>query len=137
MFIEKLWEQYPEVMEKQIKKICGINESKGDTFGFIGADKGVLKFAKYGTSSFEVFVEDFDIKLSFFGSKPVCIPNSEEWRVFMTKVYGNNYVHKYISARKTELKNYVNKFEEETNRNIEDLSEVLKSNNTSNINIIK
>lgn len=133
MFIEELWRKNPEKVTQAVKNICKVNEERGDRFFAWGIEDRVLRFSKYGTSSFEVYVEDFDIKLSFFCKEPVKSPLGDEWRKFMTSVFGNRYIQNYLATRNAELKRYAHDFKKETNQNAEKLVEYLEENNTNNI----
>lgn len=130
MFIEDLWAKNHGLLEREVKRVCRVDETKGDKFSFVSFENGVLRFSKYGTSSFEIFVDDFDIKLSFYGGKPISIPTSKEWKEFMTTMFEERYINRYVATREAELKNYVKAFKTETEQTSKDLTEVLETNTT-------
>ena len=117
MFIEKLWAKNPDKVRAVAKKICRINESNGDTFGFRAMDdKGNLEFVKFGDVSFVARFSDFDVELAFNNSFAKMPALSLEWMQFMKEVFGDKYLYHYIAHRNKEIDDYNKKFSQQTNK---------------------
>ena len=98
MFIEKLWEEKPELVINAVKKVWDIREERGDSLKFVQEGNGALRFEKYGHCSFGIVLTDFEV----YG----CKPNSRyniEWMKFMHKVFGDKYLYHYIAYRNNKL----------------------------------
>ena len=110
MFIEKLWEEKPELVIKAVKKVWDIREERGDSLKFVQEGNGELRFEKYGHCSFGIVLTDFEV----YG----CKPNSRyniEWMKFMHKVFGDKYLYHYIAYRNNKLDKYMAEYEEQYN----------------------
>ena len=110
MFVEKLWEEKPELVLKAIKKIASVDEELVKDLSFKGVDeKGALIFGVGNIYGFcTIYVKDF----SFQGNasrdwgglvQTRMIGENVEWMKFMYKVFGEEYIEKYITLRNHEL----------------------------------
>ena len=122
MYIEKLWEEKPELVLKAIKKIANIDEDVAKELSFKGVnEKGNLKFGAGNINGYcTIFVNDF----RFEGEKYVdwggasstrMISESIEWMKFMYKVFGDKYAMQYISKRNQQLDKFMADYEEKYN----------------------
>lgn len=129
MFIEKLWEEQPELVIKAVKKIFDIRESRGDSLEFIQVGNGALRFEKYGHCSFGIVLTDFEV----YGQR-VNSGYNIEWMKFMKSVFGVKYLHHYRSYRNKKLDDYLieyeSEFNAETNRVLAELSKNKTAENT-------
>lgn len=119
MFIEDLWEKFPEQTEDMIKKICGVKEELGDELYFDELVNGVLKFTKYGKVNTFIQVRDFDIRTTYSGKDYANSPLSIEWMKFMKSVYGKKYLYHYIAHRNEQLDKFMARYEAEYNNQTE------------------
>ena len=122
MFIERLWEENPELLIKAIKKICNIDEDLAKAISFDGVDKnGNLKFsAQYSVDYCKVYLNDFYIQGEEYEERGLTrhtrmIFDSSNWMKFMYNVYGDKYAMQYISKRNQKLDKFMADYEEKYN----------------------
>lgn len=114
MFVEKLWEEQPDLVVKAIKKVWDIREERGDTLEFIKIREGEIIFQKHARYSYyehSIIIRDFEV----YANK---VNNSYEpkWVKFMYKVYGDKYAIQYISHRNKQLDKFMAEYEEKYNK---------------------
>ena len=113
MFIEKLWEENPELVIKAVKNVWDIKENRGDTLEFIGINNSELRFQKYSRYSYyshSIIIRDFEVYDDKVNSN--C---NIDWMKFMYNQFGDMYVYQYIGHRNCELDRFMAKYEEEFN----------------------
>lgn len=111
MFIEKLWEEKPELVIKAVKKIFDVREERGDSLKFIQLSNGALRFEKHGHCSFGIVLTDFEI----YGQR-VNNGYNIKWTQFMYNVYGDKYAMQYISYRNQQLDKFMTEYEDNYNK---------------------
>ncbi len=120
MFIEKLWEENPELVIKAVKKIFDVREEKGDRLEFVEAGNGALRFKKYGHCSFGIVLTDFEV----YGQN-INSGYNVKWMKFIYNEFGDVYIYQYIAYRNSKLDKfmaeYENKFNDETVKTINQL----------------
>ena len=114
MYIEKLWEEQPELVTKALKLILNVNEKAGDRITFSGMKNGVLTCAKYGEQFCEIVVSDYGIEVEFMNRYLKSEKLSKKWFKFMHSVFGDGYVYNYIERRNEGLDKIVNQHQKET-----------------------
>lgn len=114
-FVEQLWEKNPELVEKQVKNICRVNEMYGDEFYFNKASNGVLKFEVRGRAVRNIYVGDFAIRTTYSDADYENSPLSSQWRSFMYGIYDKPYAMQYISKRNQQLDKFMADYEEKYN----------------------
>lgn len=136
MFIEKLWEENPKLVSKEIKRIFSIIEETDDNFYFFEFDKGHIVFIKLGEVTTRISVGDFDIRTSYSGDNYAQSSFSIEWMKFMKNMFGDKYLSEFIDYRNRQLDLYMAKYEKQyTNQTKEVLAKlgVEKYKNTQTI----
>lgn len=115
MYIEKLWEQNPKMVERAVKSIFNLREDWGDSLEFKKIEDNVLIFFKDGRSRENIYLSDFWI--STVRSIPYKADNelALKWVKFMYNVYGDKYALQYISYRNQELDKFMAEYEENYN----------------------
>ncbi|MBQ3502314.1 MAG: hypothetical protein IJA72_01450 [Clostridia bacterium] len=115
MFIEKLWEEKPELVVKEVKKIFGVNKEKGDRLKFKKLENGVLTFVKYGHDGFNVYVNDFSV--STINAIPYKLETKQvkDWMSFMFDEFGDEYIYEFLSHRNNQLDKFKAEFESNFN----------------------
>ncbi len=116
MFIEDLWEKYPEQTINAIKKIWDIREYRGDSLKFVGISNGALIFEKYGHHSFSIIISDFQVY--------DCRPNSKyniEWIKFMKSVFGEKYLYHFIAYRNKKLDKFIEEYKNDYNNDTKEI----------------
>ncbi|MBO5910557.1 MAG: hypothetical protein J6Q15_03515 [Clostridia bacterium] len=111
MFIEKLWEENPELVTKAVKKIYDVREERGDSLKFIQLSNGALRFEKYGHCSFGIVLTDFEA----YGHT-VNSGYNIKWLRFMKSVFGLKYVYQYIAYRNEKLDRFMAEYEDNYNK---------------------
>ena len=111
MFIEKLWEENPELVIKAVKKIFDIREDRGDSLEFKQAGNGALRFEKYGHCSFGIVLTDFEV----YGQK-VNSGYNIKWMKFMKRELGLKYVYHFIAYRNEKLDKFMAEYEDDYNK---------------------
>ena len=120
MFVEKLWEQNPELVKQVVIKIWDIKSERGDSLEFVAVDNGSLQFIKYGHNPFSIDLRDFEIYTFHNNSR-----HTINWLKFMHKVFGDKYVDAYITYRNNQLDRYMRDYESKyTNDTINALAEL-------------
>ena len=120
MFIEKLWEQNPELVKKAVIRIFDIRQERGDSLEFVEASDGRLRFKKLGHCSFSIDLRDFEI-YTFHNNSEYTI----NWLKFMYKVFGDKYIDAYITYRNNQLDRFMHNYEiKYTNDTINALAEL-------------
>ena len=120
MFVEKLWEQNPELVKKAVIRIFDIKFERGDSLEFVAADNGSLQFIKYGNNPYSINLEDFEV-YTFHNNRSHTI----NWLKFMYKVFGDKYIDAYITYRNNQLDRFMHNYEiKYTNDTINALAEL-------------
>ena len=125
MFIEKLWEQNPELVIKGLSYILGFDKSRFETDGksYNGHMLFHIKSVIGVGYSNIVNISDFDI----FSAMGPSIPSNKklQWMKFMHKVVGEEYIEEYITYRNNELDKFMYEYEKNyTNDTINALAEL-------------
>ncbi|MFQ6723704.1 MAG: hypothetical protein ACLRFE_00015 [Clostridia bacterium] len=110
MFIEDLWEKFPEQTINAVKKIFDIREERGDSLEFKQANNGALRFEKYGHCSFGIVLTDFEV----YGQQ-VNSGYNIKWLKFMKSVFGKKYLYYYIAYRNEKLDKFMAEYEADYN----------------------
>ena len=116
MFIEELWEKYPEQTINAIKKIWDIKEDRGDSLEFIQLSNGALRFEKYGHCSFGIVLTDFEA----YGHT-VNSGYNIKWLKFMKSVFGDKYLYHYIAYRNAKLDKFMAVYEDNYNKETKEI----------------
>jgi len=111
MFIEKLWEENPELVIKAIKKIYNVREEKGDSLKFEKFENGILSFIKYGHDCHSIHLSDFGISSIYLIPYKSDTIYAKQWIKFMYKVYGEEYIEEYITYRNNQLDEFMAEYE--------------------------
>ena len=116
MFIEELWEKFPEQTINAIKKIFDIREERGDTLEFKQASNGALRFEKYGHCSFGIVLTDFEV----YGHK-VNSGYNINWLKFMKSVFGGVYVYRYLEYRNKKLDKFIEEYKNDYDKETKEI----------------
>lgn len=120
MFIEKLWNENPELVKKAVIKIFDIKEERGDSLEFVAVNAGSLQFIKYGHNPYSINLGDFEV-YTFHNNNRHTI----SWLKFMYKVFGDKYINEYITYRNNCLDQFMRDYETKyTNDTIDALAEL-------------
>ena len=120
MYIEKLWEQNPELVKKAVIRIFDIKSERGDSLEFVAVGNGSLKFMKYGHDPYRINLGDFEV-YTFHNNSKYTI----NWLKFMYKVFGDKYIDEYITYRNNQLDRFMRDYETKyTNDTINALAEL-------------
>jgi len=111
MFIEKLWEENPELITKAVKKIFEVREDRGDSLKFVCIGNGALRFEKYGHCSFGIVLTDFEV----YG-QDVNSGRNIKWMKFMKSVLGEKYLYYFIAYRNNKLDKFMAEYEDNYNK---------------------
>jgi len=113
MFIEKLWEENPELVIKAVKKIWDVRGNRGDTLEFEKMNKGELVFYKHGRYSYyshSIIIRDFEVYDNKINSNV-----NIDWMKFMKSVFGDKYLYHYIAYRNEKLDRFMAEYEDNYN----------------------
>lgn len=125
MFIEKLWEEQPELVIKAVKKIFNVREDRGDSLKFEKFENGVLSFTKYGHDAYSIHLSDFWISSIYAIPYKLDTIYVQQWMRFMYKVFGEEYIDEYITYRNNELDKFMYEYEKNyTNETINVLAKL-------------
>ena len=116
MFIEKLWEENPDLVIKAVKNVWGVREDLRDSVEFEKIKDNVLTFIKDGRAREHIHVSDFWISSVSLVPYRASNERALKWVKFMHKVYGNKYALQYISYRNQQLDKYMAEYEENYNK---------------------
>ena len=91
MFIEKLWEENPELVETAVKDIFSVREDWDDGIEFKKIEDNALVFNRYGHVGGNIYLGDFwvgTVRLMPYKANNEC---ALKWVKFMYNVYGDKY----------------------------------------------
>lgn len=117
MFIEKLWEEKPELLIDGLSYVLGFDKSRFETNGksYDGVMLFHIKSTKgYGYSDV-IRITDFDIHASM--GQSLSHYTKMQWIKFMYKVCGEKYAEEYITYRNDELDKFMHNYEKSYNEN--------------------
>lgn len=139
MFIEELWNKNPELVLKAIHEICKINDKYGEKLYFEGKTKKGFKFGVYnGRHLYSVYISDFAIEWNEYEDMGL-INHSYynhyivEWMKFMCKIYGDRYVQAFESYRNTLRDLYIQKYEQQFDKQTETIVSCLEKDKSNNV----
>ena len=113
MFIEKLWNTNPELVENEIKKLFGVKEDRGERFYFVDCVKGRLFFVKKSDFVTRIGVNDFDVCTSYSGDNyGYSLASSVEWMKFMKNIFGEKYLEEFMLYRDNQFIEYIEKYKQ-------------------------
>ena len=123
MLIEKLWEQNPKLVKQELMLILFCRDDLGEFFTIhrVEEDKLVFKNMGAGGSYGYIYVDDF--KIYDLTGREVLSPeiSCSEWRRFMARMYGVDYMEILMSERTREKKELNKKFDKKTDEMLSDL----------------
>ena len=112
MFIEKLWNTNPELVENEIKKLFGVKEDRGERFYFVDCVKGRLIFVKKSDFVTRIGVNDFDVYTSYSGENYGYSSLSIDWMKFMKNIFGEKYLEEFMIYRDNQVVEYIEKYKQ-------------------------
>ena len=116
MFIEELWEKYPEQTINVIKKITKL---KDYSFEYVEFENNCLKFDVYDDEDaeykFTIYVSDFYMNVCTSVEDYEISKQTIQWIKFMYSIYGNKYALQYISKRNQQLDKFMAEYDEKHN----------------------
>ena len=139
MFIQDLWKKQPNLVVNEIKKICKIDGREGEQLYFEGQTKQGFKFGVYsGRHLYSVYISDFAIEWN--ECKDEGLRNHSyynhyivEWMKFMCKIYGDRYVQAFESYRNTLRDLYIQKYEQQFDKQTEMIVSCLEKDKSNNV----
>ena len=130
MFIEKLHEDKPELLEKTIKRILEMDNM--NQLEISEVNEGIITYeviSPVNPERNELHVEDFGIWGSYY-----CSDFDFEYRKFMAEMFGDKYILAYKSVRKEEKENLIQDFDNETTETINAMVESIANPKTIYLN---
>jgi hypothetical protein len=127
-YISDLWDKNPEMMKRMLKRILSLK--KQDSIFLYGKNEDGFTF-KYCYYEGEpgryksILVDDFQI---LYEGQCYNEITSMKWMTFMLKLYGKEYIDNYQTTRNGEIVQYVDRFNDKTNRIVEQLNKLYDKN---------
>ena len=130
-YIKDLWNKNPEMMKRMLKKILALKTQDYIWLRDECENGFVFKYFYYDapTTYKSILVDDFQILHEGQDYNDItCM----KWMTFMLKLYGKEYIDNFEACRNGEIVQYVDRFNNKTNRMVRQLKELYDKNCQNN-----
>ena len=130
-YISNLWDKNPGMMKRMLKKILALKTQDYIWLHDKCENGFVFKYFYHDdpTRNKSILVDDFQI---LHEGKDYNNITCMKWMTFMLKLYGKEYIDNFEAYRNSEIVQYVDRFNDKTNRIVEQLNKLYDKNCQNN-----